>query len=276
MERIKENMRLIDFINEFVCPNSIIRLWKPLKEGHGHEMIYKKDPTKPGNLDDVDMEWKFQQNKTWRCKYNNCKVIGVNDILTESIYREAINIVIDPDVHIYPDSFELPKIKKEKYTYLLTRFGGYEDIEQRKKFEIKPLQYKIVMTYLTKEELRNKIKQACEFMGMNFESMNLTITNMKDISTSNHTITESKERNTFVFSCYGPYEQPEYQEVASVKPRQFSLITTNETEEEFKTRVREAFINKSTIEEYKLANIQIKDMSTITVKDYTKEENSIF
>jgi hypothetical protein len=33
-------MKLRDFISSFVCNNSLVRLWKPIKGGH--EMIYKK------------------------------------------------------------------------------------------------------------------------------------------------------------------------------------------------------------------------------------------
>lgn len=86
-------MKLRDFISSFVCINSLVRLWKPTKEGH--EMICKKDESKPNNIDDVCMEWEILKNKCWQSKYGECKVIGVKDIYVDGFYREAINIVIE-------------------------------------------------------------------------------------------------------------------------------------------------------------------------------------
>jgi hypothetical protein len=68
-------MNLGDFIKDFVCCNTIVRLWKPTKEGH--EMVQ-----------DTCMEWELIKSD-----YSNCTVVGVTDILCEQ-YPEAVNIVI--------------------------------------------------------------------------------------------------------------------------------------------------------------------------------------
>lgn len=86
-------LRLGDFISSFICNNSLIRLWKPTKEGH--QMIYKDDKSKPDNIDDVCMEWQLLTDKVWQSEYKECRVIGVNDIYVDGFYREAINIVIE-------------------------------------------------------------------------------------------------------------------------------------------------------------------------------------
>lgn len=86
-------MKLRDFISNFVCSNSLVRLWKPIRGGH--EIVYKKDGGRPGKLDDVCMEWELLKNKRWQSEYGDCRVIGVNDICVDGFYREAINIVIE-------------------------------------------------------------------------------------------------------------------------------------------------------------------------------------
>ena len=78
-------MKLKDFVATFVYPNSLIRLWVPIKDGH--KMLHK------GN-DSVCMEWELLKNKTWLSLYNDHEVIGVTDIVSDDFYREAINIVI--------------------------------------------------------------------------------------------------------------------------------------------------------------------------------------
>lgn len=81
-------MKLKDFVATFVCHNSLIRLWIPIKGGH--KMLHKCD-------DSVCMEWQLLKNETWQAIYNDCEVIGVKDIVTDDFYREAINIVIKVD-----------------------------------------------------------------------------------------------------------------------------------------------------------------------------------
>ena len=79
-------MTLKDFVDTFVCSNTLIRLWKPIKGGH--EMIHNGD-------DKVCMEWELARGETWQCKYNDYEVIGVKDIVVDDFYREAVNIVIN-------------------------------------------------------------------------------------------------------------------------------------------------------------------------------------
>lgn len=81
-------MKLKDFVSTFVCHNSLIRLWVPIKGGH--KMLHKND-------DSVCMEWQLLKNETWQSLYNDCEVIGVKDIVVDDFYREAINIVIKVD-----------------------------------------------------------------------------------------------------------------------------------------------------------------------------------
>lgn len=89
-------MKLKDFVKEFVCPNTIIRLWKPTKRGH--EMLYHKSMDKEHRDDCVCMEWQLFPNHTgelaWQSKFNDCKVIGVTDIVIDTT-SEAVNIVIE-------------------------------------------------------------------------------------------------------------------------------------------------------------------------------------
>ena len=79
-------MALKDFVDSFVCRNTLIRLWKPAKDGH--KMLGFGD-------DSVCMEWQLVRNEVWQSKYNNCRVIGIKDIVVDDFYREAVNIVID-------------------------------------------------------------------------------------------------------------------------------------------------------------------------------------
>ena len=81
-------MTLKEFIDNYVCKNTLVRLWKPVKGGH--EMLVENDES-------VCMEWEISQsrNNKWQIKYKNTKVIGVTDILVEDFYREAVNIVLD-------------------------------------------------------------------------------------------------------------------------------------------------------------------------------------
>lgn len=82
-------LKLKEFVEKFICPNSLIRLWKPLpkEEGYGHEMLRCEDR-------EVGMNHAIIKNKGWQSIYNDYEVIGVNDIYCDGFYREAINIVI--------------------------------------------------------------------------------------------------------------------------------------------------------------------------------------
>lgn len=79
-------MILKDFIEKFVCKNTLIRLWK-IVNGE-HEMIVKENKV-------VCMGWELLNNKTWQSEYGNREVVGVTDIIVNDFYREAINIVIN-------------------------------------------------------------------------------------------------------------------------------------------------------------------------------------
>jgi hypothetical protein len=73
-------MKLKDFIEKFVEPNTLIRLW--YKIGEGHEQI---------NDGKSEMEWKLLKKST----FLDNEVIGVTDIiLLGSNDSEAVNIVI--------------------------------------------------------------------------------------------------------------------------------------------------------------------------------------
>jgi uncharacterized protein YjcR len=79
-------MSLKEFIEKFVCKNTLIRLWKPAKGWH--EMICREDKC-------VCMEWELVQGKVWQSEYSNYEVVGVKDIVVNDFYREAVNIVIN-------------------------------------------------------------------------------------------------------------------------------------------------------------------------------------
>ena len=74
-------MELKEFIEKFVCPNTLIRLQYDIQGGH--EEVVKGD--KP------QMEWQLKGGK-----FSDREVIGVTDILyPKSHYSEAVNIVIE-------------------------------------------------------------------------------------------------------------------------------------------------------------------------------------
>lgn len=85
-------MKLKEFIEKFICRNTLIRLWFTHDSGH----IMVTDESKKDMLHNgVCMEWEIINGKVWQSKYLNCKVIGVTDILVDSFYKEAVNIVIE-------------------------------------------------------------------------------------------------------------------------------------------------------------------------------------
>ena len=85
-------MTLKDFINRFVCKNTLVRLWKPVKGGH--QMLYTIDVSLAGGTADVCMDWQLLSGGVWQSKYADNKVIGVTDIVVDT-YREAVNIVVE-------------------------------------------------------------------------------------------------------------------------------------------------------------------------------------
>ena len=82
-------MNLNTFIRNFVCPNSLIRLWVPNDKESGYKML--------SNENNVCMEWEITKKQHWMSNYGHCEVIGVKDIYVDDFYREAINIVIKED-----------------------------------------------------------------------------------------------------------------------------------------------------------------------------------
>lgn len=81
-------MKLKDFVDTFICRNTLIRLWTVDENHKGYKMICRED-------DVVRMEWELLKDKVWQSKYNNCIVIGIKDIVVDDLYREAVNIVIE-------------------------------------------------------------------------------------------------------------------------------------------------------------------------------------
>ena len=82
-------MKLKEFVEKFVCKNSLIRLWTPAKDGYN--IIHRDEDD---DDDCVCMEWQLISDIVWQSRYNDCEVIGVKDILLDDSYIEAINIVI--------------------------------------------------------------------------------------------------------------------------------------------------------------------------------------
>lgn len=79
-------MKLKEFVETFVCRNTLIRLWIPIKGGH--KLLCDGDNS-------VCMEWELAKGEVWQSKYNDCDVIGVTDIVVYDFYQEAVNIVIN-------------------------------------------------------------------------------------------------------------------------------------------------------------------------------------
>jgi hypothetical protein len=81
------NMKLGEFIEKLVEPNSLIRLLYKTKGGHEVAL---------NDWNDVSMEWEVLKAKGKNRHYIDNEVIGVVDILVRgSHYSEAINIVIE-------------------------------------------------------------------------------------------------------------------------------------------------------------------------------------
>ena len=81
-------MNLGEFVENFVCPNSLIKLWIPIDRGH--ELLMEDN-----NF--VCMEHELLGDKVWQSRYRGARVIGVTDICCDDFYRHAINIVIQLD-----------------------------------------------------------------------------------------------------------------------------------------------------------------------------------
>lgn len=80
-------MILKEFVENYICKNSIIRLW--YENDGGYKLVI------PNDKESAIMEWEIKQDSPKYGKYFNHKVIGVTDICTNGSSPEAINIVIE-------------------------------------------------------------------------------------------------------------------------------------------------------------------------------------
>lgn len=98
-------MKLNEFIKEFVCLNTLIRLWYKTPNEYGHTMISEGTMrmNNGGLNNQVCMDWQITSGKCWMSKYGNCKVVGVTDIVVDGFYKEAVNIVIEKPLSCWQD-----------------------------------------------------------------------------------------------------------------------------------------------------------------------------
>lgn len=81
-------MKLGEFIQNFIQPNSLVRLLYRDEDG-GYRTVLE-------DWNFVSMEWEILKSKSDNRHYINNKVIGIKDILVHKCpYSEAINIVIE-------------------------------------------------------------------------------------------------------------------------------------------------------------------------------------
>lgn len=75
-------MKLKEFVEEFVLPNTPIRLWKSVKQGCaplGEDICKSED---------------IVNNKGWQTKYRECEVEGVMHVLVQKKSWEAVDLLI--------------------------------------------------------------------------------------------------------------------------------------------------------------------------------------
>ena len=82
---MENKLTLKEFIENFVEPNTLIRLWH--KTHGGHQALFDDN-------DMVEMEWRIKKGKGIYKGLEDAIVIGVTDILVGGHYKEAVNIVI--------------------------------------------------------------------------------------------------------------------------------------------------------------------------------------
>ena len=81
-------MKLGEFIEQFIRPNSLVRLIYRDEDGSYRTVLE--------DWDCVSMEWEILRGKSENRHYIDNKVIGIKDILVHKCpYSEAINIVIE-------------------------------------------------------------------------------------------------------------------------------------------------------------------------------------
>lgn len=76
-------MKLKEFLELYVCSNTMIRLWKNINK---HERWCLFDECKPV------MDWELKRDERYE-EFRNMEVIGVTDILCGTHF-EAVNIVV--------------------------------------------------------------------------------------------------------------------------------------------------------------------------------------
>lgn len=81
-------MKLNEFINTFIEPNTIIRLLYKTNDG-GHETVLESS-----DWDEVAMEWETVRGEGRYKDFLNHEVDGITDILMDGHYSEAVNIVL--------------------------------------------------------------------------------------------------------------------------------------------------------------------------------------
>lgn len=86
-----DRLTLKEFVEQFTCPNTMIRLWYK-KNSFSYPYSLIKD-----DVDDVIMNHALLKGVGIELEYLNSKVIGVNGVLVDGHYPEAVNIVIDID-----------------------------------------------------------------------------------------------------------------------------------------------------------------------------------
>lgn len=99
-------MSLRIFVKNFICHNSLIRLW--VVEDNEYKMLTDDDNNS------VCMDHELLNNKVWQSKYLEYKVKGVTDILVKDFYTEAINIVLYPEKFIDSDYDNLLKTEPKE------------------------------------------------------------------------------------------------------------------------------------------------------------------
>ena len=83
-------MKLKDFVNKFVCENTIIRLWCPVYGAYRMISISDNDPS-------LCMGSELLNGEAWQSKYNNCEVVGVRTMDTLYYNKGVVNIIIKLD-----------------------------------------------------------------------------------------------------------------------------------------------------------------------------------
>ena len=138
-------MKLKEFVEKYVCKNTLIRLWVPIDDKSYYKMIHEGD-------NEVCMEHALLDDRCFQSKYKDCEFIGVTDIYCDH-YCEAVNIVIDPS-----NKKDLPVIVSAEYP---------EKINAR--------DYKKIICHMSDGTVQdfnyhknNKVLEEKEIIGLNF------------------------------------------------------------------------------------------------------------